>query len=58
MAVTNDMNRAYQLADTIAMVVDKELVVTGSVEDTKNHVDPRVRQFIRGELHGPLTESP
>jgi phospholipid/cholesterol/gamma-HCH transport system ATP-binding protein len=55
-AVTNDMARAYQLADRIAMVVDGEVLVIGNKEQTKAHSDPRVRQFIRGELEGPLTE--
>jgi phospholipid/cholesterol/gamma-HCH transport system ATP-binding protein len=55
-AITNDMNRAYQLADRIAMIVNGQLIVTGSCEATKAHADPRVRQFIRGELSGPLTE--
>ncbi|NUN05824.1 MAG: ABC transporter ATP-binding protein [Bdellovibrio sp.] len=54
-AVTNDMNRAFQLADRIAMVVDKKLVITGTPEETKYHKDPRVHQFIRGLLEGPLT---
>lgn len=54
-AVTNDMNRAYQMADTIAMVVDQTALVTGSPEETRNHGDPRVRQFIHGALEGPLT---
>lgn len=54
-AITNDMSRAYQLADRIAMVVDHRLILTGSVEETKKHKDPRVRQFIRGALEGPLT---
>ena len=54
-AITNDMNRAYQLADRIAMVVDKSLLITGTPEQTKNHKDPRVHQFIRGSLEGPLT---
>ncbi len=55
-AITNDMNRAYQLADRIGMVVQGELIITGSPEQTKNHSDPRVRQFIRGQTEGPLTE--
>lgn len=55
-AITNDMARAFQLADRIAMVVDGQVVITGGVEETKNHSDPRVRQFIRGLLEGPLTE--
>lgn len=55
-AVTNDMARAYQLADRIVMVVDQQLIVTGTREETLNHKDERVAQFIRGRLDGPLTE--
>lgn len=54
-AVTNDMNRAFQLADRIGMLVDGELIITGTPEETKRHQDPRVHQFIRGQLEGPLT---
>lgn len=56
-AVTNDMARAYQLADRIVMVVDGELIVTGNKEETLKHSDRRVAQFIRGALEGPLTET-
>jgi len=56
-AITNDMNRAYQLAHRMALVVDQELVITGTPEETKRHKDPRVQQFIRGALTGPLTEA-
>lgn len=55
LAVTNDMNRAFQMADEIWMVVDEEVIVTGNVEETKRHQDPRVQQFIHGQLQGPLT---
>lgn len=55
-AVTNDMARAYQLADRIVMVVDRELIVTGNRAATLAHPDPRVAQFVRGRLDGPLTE--
>ena len=54
-AVTNDMHRAYQLADRIFMVVDKAVIDCGSPQETQNHKDPRVSQFIRGLLQGPLT---
>lgn len=54
-AVTNDMNRAEQLADRIAMVVDHELIVCGTPAETRSHRDPRVQQFIHGNLVGPLT---
>lgn len=56
-AVTNDMARAYQLADRIVMVVDGELIITGDKSETLRHKDPRVAQFIRGNLEGPLTET-
>ena len=55
-AITNDMARAYQMADRIGMVVDGELMICGNKEQTLQHKDPRVAQFIRGSLHGPLTE--
>jgi phospholipid/cholesterol/gamma-HCH transport system ATP-binding protein len=54
-AVTNDMNRANQMADRIGMVVDGELIVCGTPEQTKRHRDARVQQFIHGQLTGPLT---
>lgn len=56
-AITNDVNRAYQLANRMALVVDQELVITGTPEQTKKHPDPRVQQFIHGALNGPLTEN-
>lgn len=54
-AITNDMNRAYQMADRIAMVVDKSVIVTGSPDETIKNKDPRVFQFVRGFPQGPLT---
>ncbi|KHD88016.1 MAG: ABC transporter ATP-binding protein [Bdellovibrio sp. ArHS] len=54
-AITNDMNRAYQMADRIGVVVDQQLIITGTPEQTQNHPDPRVHQFVRGLLEGPLT---
>lgn len=54
-AVTNDMQRAYQTANRIGMVVDHELLICGAPAETLAHKDPRVAQFIRGNLEGPLT---
>lgn len=53
--ITNDMNRAFQLGDRIAILVDQELVVTGNKKQTCEHKDPRVHQFVRGLMDGPLT---
>lgn len=54
-AITNDMNRAYQMSDRILMVVDHTVIEAGTPETIQAHRDPRVKQFIRGELQGPLT---
>ncbi len=54
-AITNDMHRAFQMADRVGLVVDHTLIVTGSVAETKAHRDPRVQQFIHGYLEGPLS---
>jgi phospholipid/cholesterol/gamma-HCH transport system ATP-binding protein len=56
-AITNDMNRAYQLADRIIMCVDHELIDTGTPEQTKKSTEPRVHQFIKGITKGPLNDS-
>lgn len=55
-AVTNDMNRAFQFADRIVMVFKREVLVTGTPEETRRCKDPRVQQFIHGRPDGPLTE--
>ncbi|MDZ4676439.1 MAG: ABC transporter ATP-binding protein [Oligoflexia bacterium] len=52
-AITNDMNRAFQMADRIGILLDKTLFITGTVEETKHHKNPRVQKFIRGELDEP-----
>ena len=54
-AVTNDMARAYQLGDRVAMAIEGELLVLGDRAQVEAHEDPRVRQFVRGLLEGPLS---
>lgn len=54
--VTHDMMRAYQLAGNILVCFHGDLVLTGSAEQTKAHPDPRVQQFIQGQIEGPLAE--
>lgn len=46
--ITNEMNRAYQIADRIGVLMDQNLIVTGTVEETKKYPDPRVQKFIQG----------
>jgi phospholipid/cholesterol/gamma-HCH transport system ATP-binding protein len=47
-AVTNDMNRAFQLAEDILYVDSESLIETGNPEQTKNLKTPSVYHFIRG----------
>lgn len=53
--ISNDMNRTFQISDKIGMVYKSELILTGTVEETKRHPHPAVQQFIKGDLEGPLT---
>lgn len=55
LTVTNDIQRAYQLADTIYFVFKNEVLRAGSPSETKAHSDPRIQQFIHGLEQGPLT---
>lgn len=55
--VTHDISRAYQFAGKIYLIADKTLIETGSAEQTRQHSDPRVQQFIHGWIKGPLTGS-
>lgn len=52
--VTHDMARAYQLAGRIFFVANQTVIETGSVQETKDHPDPSVQQFIHGRIEGPL----
>jgi len=54
-AITNDMNRAYQMSDRILMVVNHSVLEAGTPQTIKFNRDPRVKQFISGDLKGPLT---
>lgn len=47
--VTNELSRAFQIADRMAFVFKGEVVVTGSVTETLAHTDPRVAKFLRGQ---------
>lgn len=53
--VTHSMALAYKMAGRIAIVIDQSVIVTGNKDQTLNHPDARVQQFIHGSLHGPLS---
>ncbi len=54
-AVTNDMNRAYQMGDRISMIMEGSLVVMGTPEETRNFPDIRVQNFIQGKVSDGTT---
>lgn len=53
--VTNDIQRAYQLADVIYLLAQGKCVCGGTPEEVRQTQDPAVRQFIYGLRDGPLT---
>ena len=52
--VTSSMKVAMKVADRIIMVIDKQVIDTGSPNQTMNHPDARVQQFIHGYTQGPI----
>lgn len=53
--VTHDMGSAYLIADRIAMIEGGRIVQEGTPKDVLQTKNPVVRQFIDGNVHGPLT---
>jgi phospholipid/cholesterol/gamma-HCH transport system ATP-binding protein len=54
--VTHDMNSAYHVADSIAMLYRGQVIADGKPEDIRNTQHPVVKQFITGQAQGPITE--
>ncbi len=54
LVVTHDMKSAFYVGDRIGMLYGGELVQVGSPEEIMNTENPVVRQFINGELEGPI----
>ncbi len=53
--VTHDLNSAYMVADEIAMLHRGKIIERGTPEEFKNSKNPIVQQFIKGEIHGPIS---
>jgi len=52
--VTHDMNSAYHIADRIAVLYEGEIIQCDSPEKIKNTDNPIVRQFVNGNINGPI----
>lgn len=55
--VTHDMNSAYKVADSIAMLYHGQVVAEGTPQEIQGAKHPVVKQFINGEAKGPITEN-
>jgi len=53
--ITHDMESAYRTADRMAMLFRGEIVEVGTPEEIRNTSNEIVRQFILGEVEGPIT---
>jgi phospholipid/cholesterol/gamma-HCH transport system ATP-binding protein len=49
-AVTHDMKSAYKIADRIIMLHHGKIIADGNADSIRNHSDPIVQQFIKGEI--------
>ena len=54
--ITHDLNSAYRIATRIAMLSGGKIIAAADPETFRQLEDPRVRQFIEGRPHGPLSE--
>jgi len=52
--VTHDVPRVFSVVNTIAMLHDGQIVLSGTQEEIENQNNTMYRQFIAGNLEGPL----
>lgn len=52
--VTHDMESAYAVGDRIAMLYDGSIIECDTADRIRNSAHPIVRQFISGNLDGPI----
>jgi len=57
LAVSSDVTALARFVDEIAFLYRGELIYRGPAATIADAPDPIVRQFVRGELTGPLTDS-
>lgn len=54
--VTHDMNSAYQIANRIAMLFKGKIIACEEPEKIEATTNPIVKQFILGNIYGPIRE--
>ncbi|MFA6599787.1 MAG: ABC transporter ATP-binding protein [Candidatus Omnitrophota bacterium] len=53
--VTHEMTSAFRIADRMIVLNMGRVIATGTPTEIKNSNDPYVRQFIHGEMDGPVS---
>lgn len=54
LVISHDIEGAFDLADHMVMLYGGGVAMKGSPDEFRNTTDPLVRQFIRGEVEGPI----
>ena len=54
LVISHDMTATFRIADKVSMLYEGRIVAEGPPEAMRESEDPRVRQFIHGELTGPI----
>ena len=52
--VSSDLDRLLTVTDRVGMMLDGRLIFEGTTDQAKNTSDPRVHQFVHGNVDGPL----
>jgi phospholipid/cholesterol/gamma-HCH transport system ATP-binding protein len=52
--VSSDLDRLLTVTDRVGMMLNGRLIFVGTTEEAKNAADPRVHQFVHGNVDGPL----
>jgi len=53
--ITHDLRSLHRIADTVALMYDGQILWTGPLEKLDKTSNPYVKQFIHGDLKGPMT---
>lgn len=54
--ITHNLGSAFRIADRIAMLHGGKILAIAEPEAFRQLEDPRIRQFLDGRAHGPLTD--
>jgi phospholipid/cholesterol/gamma-HCH transport system ATP-binding protein len=53
--VTHEIPRIFDIVDKVAMLHDGVILAEGKPEDIMSSQDPIIKQFIKGEIDGPIS---